>query len=422
MAASAMVAFAPLPHSFYEAQAAPRQCEAVECGGGGRVDAGVKVEDSPFMQELLRRTEANKDRNAKVVQAETDKNAFKAIAGYTPSSKAPKAVEVPNAPKAALPTGFSLTPAEGMKLLEEKPTSGSIEMPSFKAPKFGFGDVVDKMKDVAGGGADEVAPAPAPPAVAPAPLPPVAVPEPPPPPPPPPPAVSPPPPVAAPVASSSADASDKAAELRAAAAAALADGQAQASKLTAEAKSEADGLEASAKSLAAKLVSKGSSTASSMRSEAMVGLDSAKRAASADKFEAAKIDSEVSRLEGEQLAAQTEFDKTFILDFGKRGELDAKVKAVKKDVEATRKELNKASKAAEKSEKALAGEQAEYDKASASASKIEEDAANEADELTNKAAGQAEKLRSQAASKAAKVIQAAEKEAAKLEKKAASVR
>ena len=236
LTASALVAFSPLPPSFQQAHAAQLP--------------NKELQSSPLIDELLRRTEANKGKNSAQVKAVTDSNAFQSIEGYSSTSDKPKFEFAPAPAKAnkadkPLPKGFSLTPAAGMELLNEKASTSA----SFEPPK--FGDIVGRMKEAANGAAEQApSPAPAPPAVTPTPSPPVVMPDPPPPPPtPPPPAVAPPPAAS----TSTQDTADKAAEMRASASAAIASADAEASTLVAAADKEAATLEQSAKAVATRI-------------------------------------------------------------------------------------------------------------------------------------------------------------------------
>ena len=75
--AAAAIAFSPV---------AIQEARATNTGGAFEVDGAA---ESPLLDELLRRTEQNKKRNAGIVKSITESNAFTAIEGYTPPSKAP---------------------------------------------------------------------------------------------------------------------------------------------------------------------------------------------------------------------------------------------------------------------------------------------------------------------------------------------
>ena len=166
--ASALVAFAPLPHTFEaNAYSVLRPYETARPYEDRLLPASeVPDDESPLVQELLKRSKANKEKNAAVVKAITESNAFTAIEGYEQPDKAPQfpvesLPEVPN-PFAGLPQPPPLIPLNcdpsGRNCKFDKNVEAKPAAASFK-----FSDL--------GGSAPKPAPAPTPPVEVPKPTP-----------------------------------------------------------------------------------------------------------------------------------------------------------------------------------------------------------------------------------------------------------
>ena len=83
---------------------------------------------------------------------------------------------------------------------------------------------------------------------------------------------------------------------------------------------------------------------------------------SAAQKEKAGLQRGIANIEEEIASTQATLDKTFILNFGKKGELKTQIKDLKKDLKTEQKKLEKSAKAAEKAQGALEKEQASADK------------------------------------------------------------
>ena len=87
-----------------------------------------------------------------------------------------------------------------------------------------------------------------------------------------------------------------------------------------------------------------------------------------------------------------QLDKTFILNFGRKGELKDQIKGLERSIKTSEKELDAAEKAEDKSEKAVDKPEAAADRARETADKIREDGQKASERASADAVKQGEKI------------------------------
>jgi len=158
--------------------------------------------------------------------------------------------------------------------------------------------------------------------------------------------------------------------------------------------------------------------ADAIRREQAVLVSAAKDALSAAEAQAGAVTRSIADLEVQQAEAQAALDKTFFLDFGKKGELGKQVKDLKQSVKEGRASLEKANKAVDGASQAAQKALATADERGEAAEKVVAEAAKASGKITAGAETKASTAAAEAKKKAEVIRAEAARKAAKLEKEA----
>jgi NADH dehydrogenase/NADH:ubiquinone oxidoreductase subunit G len=137
--------------------------------------------------------------------------------------------------------------------------------------------------------------------------------------------------------------------------------------------------------------------------------------------EAASLARKVAQLSSEQAETQAELDKTFFLNFGKRGELSDRINALQKEGKAQAKALEQTRKAEAQALERANKAQATADEQLKVAAKLVEEATVKTTELTRAAEAKAKALTADATKQSDALVAKAEQKAKALEKEAAKL-
>jgi hypothetical protein len=204
---------------------------------------------------------------------------------------------------------------------------------------------------------------------------------------------------------------------------------AEAARIMSSARDDSRTIRSKAVSDADEIASGASGQARLLRGEAVSMVCEPRRVAREASRARDGISRKVAKLQADQAAAQAEFDETFFLNFGRRGELGETIESIRADIKAEIEALEEASKAAERAERELeeaeeraAGLSESADQMEAEASARAADATASAEKFAADVVERGEEQATAASEQGEIKAVAAEQEAARLTEKAAQLR
>lgn len=185
------------------------------------------------------------------------------------------------------------------------------------------------------------------------------------------------------------------------------------------AKAESQAILRAAESEKASLVSDARAEAKRLTDAADALVSESGSLLSAAQSDLRSFELKLSNLAAEEATTQAELDRTFILNFGKKGELKDSIKALRKEQKAISKQVDDAGKAVETAQKALDKQTEAARKQQDAADKLLADGTKKGEKVLADAEKRSDKILKDADKASAGALRAAEREAQGLRKLAA---
>ena len=192
--------------------------------------------------------------------------------------------------------------------------------------------------------------------------------------------------------------------------------QRESERLLAAAQSQQEELLRSARAEASSVRDAASARAAGVRSEAHKAVEAAESALRVASSESASAQRELASARASKVATQAELDKTFVLNFGRKGELKEELKALDMREKGASKAVDGAAKALAKAEAALDAQRTAANKQEEIALKIVTDADKLAAKIESDGAKRADEAARDGEKASAAVLKAADKDAGVLKR------